>query len=384
MRTSLVVAVLAGALVLGLSGPAWGAPHTEAEPRSYVEDEDLFFNYLTRSSASDCGGNPACDISFTTFSVSKDSPDELLVVTAMAGPTSPNIPNSTSGGMLVYIDSDPSRAGNEFGMWTWRMSYPLREAVSSPVYAWDGAEWQETASVGYWLRSDRAWGALIPWQDLGIKSARLVVRSDAAEGQFDYSPASGFTSFIPIAALVAGAPGQPTDVVATPGMGQVSLSWKAPVSTGASAVTSYRVTASPGGATCTSTSTSCTVTGLTAGTAYSFEVTATNAQGTGPASDVVSATPEGKVAPPGKVRDLEAFSLPGKSRVTVTWKAPLDTGGVALTGYQVRVGKKPWASTSIVVFTVSPLKAGQVVTVQVRAVNQSGPGPVSKVKVTVR
>lgn len=82
-------------------------------------------------------------------------------------------------------------------------------------------------------------------------------------------------------------PGAPTSVTATAGTLQASVSWNAPTYTGGSDVTSYTVTASPGGRTCTpspSTSTSCTVTGLSAGTSYSFTVTATNANGTGPAS----------------------------------------------------------------------------------------------------
>ena len=383
MRRIVVVGACVVALVAtAAAGPVSAAPG--AGPRSYVEDDRNFFTYITDSSESNCGGNPACDIQFVNFSVSKSDPKYFDVVVGMAGPTDANMIDTQKGSMVVYLDTNEARPGPEYALVTLQRAYPLREAIASWVYAVDGSSWTETDWVGYWLRSDQRWGAFIPWQDMGITAARAVVRVDTAQGQSDFAPASGLTPIIPIAALVAGAPGQPTNVVATPGTGQVSLSWGAPVSTGASAVSSYRVTASPGGATCTSTSTACTVTGLTAGTTYSFEVTATNAQGTGPASDVVSATPEGKVARPGKVRDLEAFSLPGKSRVTVTWKAPLDTGGVALKGYQVRVGKKPWASTSIVVFTVSPLKAGQVVTVQVRAVNQAGPGPVSKVKVTVR
>jgi hypothetical protein len=65
----------------------------------------------------------------------------------------------------------------------------------------------------------------------------------------------------------------------------VAVSWTAPTSDGGAPITAYTVTASPGGATCsTSGALSCTVTGLTNGTAYTFTVRATNSIGTGPAS----------------------------------------------------------------------------------------------------
>jgi hypothetical protein len=62
------------------------------------------------------------------------------------------------------------------------------------------------------------------------------------------------------------------------------VSWAAPAD-GGSRVTRYTVTASPGGASVTTTgATSATVTGLANGTSYSFAVTAANWVGTGPAS----------------------------------------------------------------------------------------------------
>jgi len=91
------------------------------------------------------------------------------------------------------------------------------------------------------------------------------------------------------------APGAPVLVSATAGNAQVTLTWTAPASDGGSAITGYTVTASPGGATCTTTGLTCIVTGLSNGTSYSFTVKATNAIGTGPASNALSATPTAPV-----------------------------------------------------------------------------------------
>ena len=86
-------------------------------------------------------------------------------------------------------------------------------------------------------------------------------------------------------------PNTPTDVIATPGAGQVTVSWNAPVDDGGSSVTLYTVTSDPGQVAVTASGLSAVVTGLTIGANYTFAVTATNAIGTsGPSmpSNVVS------------------------------------------------------------------------------------------------
>jgi|GEM_PF-1914218 len=92
-------------------------------------------------------------------------------------------------------------------------------------------------------------------------------------------------------------PAAPTAVTASPGNGNVTVSWT-PGSDNYSAITGYTVAASPGGVTCSATPPqhSCTVSGLTNGTSYSFTVAATNVQGTSPSSSASSAvTPKALV-----------------------------------------------------------------------------------------
>src|ERR1019366_7718315 len=91
------------------------------------------------------------------------------------------------------------------------------------------------------------------------------------------------------AATPATTPDAPSGVTGVAGITQVTLSWSAPASDGGSPVTGYVVTPSIGGTaqspiTFSSPATSETVTGLSNGTAYTFTVSAINAEGTGPAS----------------------------------------------------------------------------------------------------
>jgi hypothetical protein len=83
----------------------------------------------------------------------------------------------------------------------------------------------------------------------------------------------------PEVVIVITKPDAPTGVTATSGGNATStVSWSAPTLDGGSAITRYTATAN-GGQSCESATTSCSVSGLTNGTAYTFTVTATNAIG---------------------------------------------------------------------------------------------------------
>jgi sugar lactone lactonase YvrE len=88
--------------------------------------------------------------------------------------------------------------------------------------------------------------------------------------------------------------------------GSATVTWAAPLAEGSSAVTGYQVTATDttasarGGQGCAPspmTATTCTVSGLTNGDAYTFRVTATNTAGTSPASNPSSPVTPTRAAP---------------------------------------------------------------------------------------
>ncbi len=126
-------------------------------------------------------------------------------------------------------------------------------------------------------------------------------------------------------------PGVPTGVSARPGDGQASVSFTAPVSDGGSPITGYTVTSSPGGRTATCATSPCVVTGLTNGTAYTFTVHATNANGNSGESSATTAVTPALV--PGAPTGVSAARGDGQEMVSFT--APASNGGSAIISYTV-------------------------------------------------
>ena len=79
-------------------------------------------------------------------------------------------------------------------------------------------------------------------------------------------------------------PGAPGSVTAVPGVASAAVAWTAPVDTGSYPVSTYQVSATPGGRSCMTSTLTCEVSGLTNGTTYTFTVKALNGAGWSPAS----------------------------------------------------------------------------------------------------
>jgi fibronectin type 3 domain-containing protein len=117
----------------------------------------------------------------------------------------------------------------------------------------------------------------------------------------------------------ASAPASPTNLQATAGNAQVSLSWS-----GSTSATSYNVkrsTTSGGPYTKLSspTATSYVDTGLTNGTKYFYVVSAVNSSGESANSSEVSATPTTPASAPAAPANLQATA--GNAQVSLTWSA---------------------------------------------------------------
>ena len=132
-------------------------------------------------------------------------------------------------------------------------------------------------------------------------------------------------------------PTPPQNLTATPGDGQVSLSWSAPSSTGGSPITNYLVYDTLDSlqnytlvATIAAPTTSTIINNLTNGSLYDFKVVAENAIGDSTASNVVNATPAETV--PNPPQNLSATAI--GNHIALSWSAP-SSNGMPLSQYLV-------------------------------------------------
>jgi hypothetical protein len=192
----------------------------------------------------------------------------------------------------------------------------------------------------------------------------------------------------------ADVPGAPSAVSAAPGAAKATVSFSAPSGNG-SPISSYTVTAhdksdpshASDGKTVSGDASPVVVDGLRNGDRYTFTVTATNAVGTGPASD-----PSDEVTPadvPGAPRQVSALASDGQA--VVSFIAPESDGGSPITGYEVVTHDKqggavtqtsraalslPAGGTKSPI-TLTGLTNGHSYTFTVIASNAAGAGPSS-------
>ena len=192
---------------------------------------------------------------------------------------------------------------------------------------------------------------------------------------------------LPSAAVTpVGKPGAPTGVTGTAGDQRVTLSWTAPATNGGSPVTGYVLTPYVGSAAQTAliktvpvtSTTGVDVTGLTNGTTYTFTVAAINSVGTGPESAA-----SGALKPLGNPGAPSALTgTAGDKQVILSWTAPIDTGGSAVTRYEIvpsiasQQQQPPpiTTPTSATSYAVKDLTNGTTYTFTVAAITEKGTG----------
>ena len=189
-------------------------------------------------------------------------------------------------------------------------------------------------------------------------------------------------------------PGAPTDLTATAsGTSTIDLTWNAPSDDGDASITGYKIEVSPNGsssswsdlvANTNSTSTTYAHTGLSAGTTRHYRVSAINSVGTGTASSTANATTPTE---PGAPTGLTATAS-GSTGIDLSWTAPADNGGSAITGYKIEAsstGNSGWSNlvtntnSTTTTYSHTGLAAGTTRHYRVSAINANGTGTASNV-----
>jgi fibronectin type 3 domain-containing protein len=194
-----------------------------------------------------------------------------------------------------------------------------------------------------------------------------------------------------VLATPLGLPSPPTDLVATPGDGEVHLAWEAPEDDGGLAIEGYSVLMGTSEAHMVSIAeltpdvNSFVERGLTNGKTYFLSVRAINAMGPGPRTMAVEATP---VGPPGPPENLMAGGDLGT--VSMAWLQPSDDGGSPVMKYVVYRGSSPEVlepladvSATFRTYWDDQVVSGVTYYYAVAAVSVVGEGPISAVSSAV-
>ena len=214
----------------------------------------------------------------------------------------------------------------------------------------------------------------------GLSSSHTYTYRVFAINSIGISNASNTASAIPT--QVSTVPTPPTGLVATSASPtSVSLSWTAPQNNGGYAILGYKIEYRIGSGAYTvlvantaTTATTFLSTGLTAGTTYTYRVSAINSLGTGSPSIEVSAVPQKTLVPSG----LTAIAV-SPTEIDLSWIPPSETYGQTITGYKIDRKFSTGAFDTIVdntgpttSYPISGLTTGKTYTFTVTAIFSTG------------
>ena len=199
------------------------------------------------------------------------------------------------------------------------------------------------------------------------------------------------------ASSVMAVPSDPTGLAATPsGRTLIQLSWTAPSDNGGSSVTGYQIEWSSDGISnwadveddTESAATTYIDRGLTAGTTRHYRVSAINTTGTGTYSTSATATTvDGSTNTIPSDPTMLTAAADGPTEIDLSWTAPADNGGSAITGYRVLFSSdgeefedlEDDTETTTTTFSHTGLLGATTHYYQVRAINAQGQSLVSNI-----
>jgi hypothetical protein len=351
-------AVLAfgGSAAGGQAVVSWSAPNTDGGTAV------TGYTATASDGVSTCTTNGALACTITGLT---DNTSYTVTVTAtnLVGTSDPSA--ASTGTMISGLPDPPSGVSAVAG-------------AGQATVSWTAPSGNGSSISGYTATSSPG-GFTCAWTS-GPTQCSVVGLSDGTSYTFTVNATNGNGTGVPStpsnAAIPLGVPSPPTAVLAFGGSaagGQAVVSWSAPNTDGASAVTGYTVTASDGVSTCTTNGAlACTITGLTNVSSYTFTVTATNLVGTSDPSAASTGTMiSGLPDPPSGVS-----AVAGAGQATVSWTAPSGEGSSiwAYTATSSPGGYTCTWTTGPTQCAVTGLTDGTSYTFTVDAINGNGPG----------
>ena len=280
----------------------------------------------------------------------------------MPGP--PSAPQSLSG-----------QAGNGWVYLTWQA--PADDGGSAITQY---LIYRATIQGGPYTNINNVSASVLAYNDTSVANGQSYYYVVKAENAYGVGPASNEVAVTP-----GGVPSQPRNVTAQTGNGWVYLSWSAPADDGGFPIKYYLVyrsvqSGSGYAQVANVTTISYNDTGLTNGQTYYYKVSAVNALGEGANSTEVSAMP---VGPPSAPQSLSSQS--GVGWIYLTWQAPANDGGSAITQYLIYRATTqggPYTninnvSASVLAYNDTSVANGQSYYYVVKAENAYGVGPAS-------
>jgi hypothetical protein len=273
--------------------------------------------------------------------LSKATTGAVTMVHGSAGTQSPNLLLYTCG--TICYSTAPKAVSASAGNTAVTVSWALPDS--------DGG----TAITGYTATLNP--GGLTCTTDAASRSCVVGNLTNGTTYSVSVTATNNLGAGIPsteIQVVPATTPSAPSAPSAIAGDGAATVTWVAPAN-GGNAITTYTVTSSPGGATCTTSELSCVFPGLQNLFAYTFSVVATNVMGASAASLASNA-----VTPSGTWVTAPEFgsAVPGNKAVELTWSAAVLSSGTP-TGYVVKTSDGvEVCRTTAVTCTVSGLSNG--------------------------
>ena len=269
-----------------------------------------------------------------------------LIVPAVSAPAPTNLIATRTGGTINVAFTQPGDGGDAITAYQYSIN-------GGTTYSTTGLSWvsgQSTLSIANLTRG---------------QTYSITLRAVNGVGPSAQSMASNLI-------LIPTIPNPPTNVVATKGNAQATVTFSAPLNDGGAAITLYTLTVVQTGISINTYNTSVTVTGLTNGLSYTFKVIAKNEVGDSADSQVSNAVIP--TAAPATPTGLTATASNDSVRIEFT---QIDINNIA--GYEYSIdGAITFTSTNLVwiagqsALSIRKLTSGLSYTFYLRSVNSVG------------